>query len=425
MLALFLISLFALVFLNVPIAFSLIITTIILMLSMDSFSAALMIQNIVRGVDSFPLMAIPFFILSGEIMSHGGISKRLVNFAESILGPIKGGLGYATVLSCMIFAGVSGSAVADTSAIGSMVYPMMKERYNPEKSAALFTAAGCIGPIIPPSIPMIIYGVCANVSIVSLFLGGMIPGVIIGLGLMIGWFFHSKKMNYESMEKFSIMKVLKCTVDSIWALILPGIILGGIVFGIFTPTEAGVIAVVYAFIVSFFIYRELKLKDLPKILANSARITAVVLLVVGAATAAGYLITIAQIPRMLMDTLTTLSGGNKYLLMFYINILLLIVGCVMDITPAILILAPILLPLILNFGIDPVYFGVVMIVNLCIGLITPPVGTVLYVGCGISKISMGRLAKAIALNISIMVAALFIITYFPDLVTFIPNLVKR
>src|SRR4030042_6177862 len=314
MLALFLISLFALVFLNVPIAISLIITTIILMLVMDSYSAALMIQNIVRGVDSYPLMAIPFFILSGEIMSHGGISKRLVNFAESILGSIKGGLGYAAVLSCMIFAGVSGSAVADTSAIGSMVYPMMKERYNPEKSAALFTAAGCIGPIIPPSIPIIIYGVTANVSIVSLFLGGIVPGVIIGLGLMVGWFFHSKKMNYKSEEKFSIKKILKCTIDSIWALILPGIILGGIVFGIFTPTEAGVIAVVYAFIVSFFIYRELKLKDLPKILANSARITAVVLLVVGAATAAGYLITIAQIPKMLMDTFTNIFHGNKNLL---------------------------------------------------------------------------------------------------------------
>lgn len=425
MLTLFLIILFALVFLNVPIAFSLIITTIVLMLVMDSYSAALMIQNIVRGVDSFPLMAIPFFILSGEIMGHGGISKRLVNFAESILGSIKGGLGYATVLSCMIFAGVSGSAVADTSAIGSMVYPMMKERYNPEKGAALFTAAGCIGPIIPPSIPMIIYGVTANVSIVSLFLGGIVPGVLIGLGLMIGWFFHSKKMNYKSEANFSIIKMLKCTIDSIWALILPSIILGGIVFGVFTPTEAGVIAVVYAFIVSFFIYRELKLKDLPKILTNSARITAVVLLVVGAATAAGYLITIAQIPRMLMDTLTNISGGNKYLLMFYINILLLIVGCVMDITPAILILAPMLLPLILKSGINPVYFGVVMIVNLCVGLITPPVGTVLYVGCGVSKIPMGRLAKSIAINISIMITVLFIITYFPDIVMFIPNLVKR
>ena len=425
MLILFLVSLFTLVFLNVPIAFALVITAIILMFTMDSFSAALLIQNMVRGVDSFPLMAIPFFILSGEIMSYGGISSRLVKFAESILSFVKGGLGYATVLACMIFAGVSGSAVADTSAIGAMVYPMMKNRYNPDKSAALFTAAGCIGPIIPPSIPMIIYGVIANVSIVKLFLGGIIPGVMIGLGLMIGWYFHSKKMNYISEEKFSLKKVLKSTIDSIWALILPGIILGGIVFGVFTPTEAGVIAVVYSFIASFFIYKELKLKDLPKILAHSSRTTAVVLLIVGAATAVGYFITTAQIPRMLMDTLSVISGGNKILLMFYVNILLLLVGCVMDLTPALLILTPILLPVILKFGIDPIYFGVVMIVNLCIGLITPPVGTVLFVGCGVSKIPMGRLAKAITVNILIMVITLFLITYVPNLVTFIPNLVKR
>ncbi|HUL00678.1 MAG TPA: TRAP transporter large permease [Nitrospirota bacterium] len=425
MLTLFLIALFSMVFLSVPIAFALIVTAIVLMVAMDNVSGALMIQNMVRGVDSFPLMAIPFFILSGEIMSQGGISKRLVQFSESILGFVKGGLGYAAVLACMIFAGVSGSAVADTSAIGSMVYPVMKERYNPEKSAALFTAAGCIGPIIPPSIPMILFGVIANVSIVKLFLGGIIPGILIGIGLMIGWYFHSKKMNYPSEGKFNAKKALKSLIDSIWALILPGIILGGIVFGIFTPTEAGVIAAVYAFITAFFIYRELKLKDMPRILVLSARITAVVMLVVGAATAAGYFITTAQIPTMLMDTLTKLSSGNRVLLMIYINILLLIVGCVMDLTPALLILGPMLLPLVLKNGIDPIYFGVVMVVNLCIGLLTPPVGTVLFVGCGISKIPMGRLAKAIAINISIMVVVLFLITFVPSLITFIPNLVKR
>jgi tripartite ATP-independent transporter DctM subunit len=395
------------------------------MFVMDSFSGALLIQNMVRGVDSFPLMAIPFFILSGEIMTHGGISKRLVQFSESLLGFVKGGLGYAAVLACMIFAGVSGSAVADTSAIGSMVYPVMKERYDPEKSAALFTAAGCIGPIIPPSIPMILFGVIANVSIVKLFLGGIIPGVLIGIGLMIGWYFHSKKMNYPSEGKFDVSKVFKSLVASFWALILPGIILGGIVFGIFTPTEAGVIAVVYAFVVSFFIYRELHLKDLPKIFAASARITAVVMLVVGAATAAGYFITTAQIPTMLMETLTSLAGDNWVLLMIYINILLLIVGCVMDLTPALLILGPMLLPIVLKSGIDPIYFGVVMVVNLCIGLLTPPVGTVLFVGCGISKIPMGRLARAIAVNISIMVAVLFLITFVPSLITFIPNLMTK
>lgn len=425
MLALFLISLFGFILLNVPIAFALILTAMVLMMVIGNVSAALMVQNIVRGIDNFPLMAIPFFLLAGEIMNSGGISSRIVKFAGAILGHVRGGLGYVTVLASMLFAGVSGSAVADTSAMGSLLYPVMKsEKYNEAKSAALFSAAGTIGPIIPPSIPMIIFGVIANVSIVRLFLGGIIPGVLIGFGLMIGWYVHSRKAGYKAEGRFSLKKAFLAGADAFWALLLPLIILGGIISGVYTPTEAAVIAVVYAFFVSLFIYRELDLKKLPGLLINTARMTSVVMLVCGAAMAAAYLITTAQIPQLLSKTLLSLAGDNKYFLMFFINILLLMVGCVMDLTPALLILGPMLLPLAVNMGIDPVYFGVVMIVNLCIGLITPPVGNILYVGCGISKLSVAQLSKAIMPNIMIMVVTLIIITYVPGLITFIPNLVK-
>jgi len=425
MLTLFLVALFAFILLNVPIAFSLVLTTAVLMLYAGNVSPALMAQNIVRGIDSFPLMAIPFFLLAGEIMNIGGISKRIVKFAGALLGHIRGGLGYVTVLASMLFAGVSGSAVADTSAMGSLLYPVMKsEGYREDKSAALFSAAGTIGPIIPPSIPMIIFGVIANVSIVKLFLGGIIPGVLIGVGLMIGWFLHSRKAGYKAEGKFSIVKVTKAGFDAFWALLLPLIILGGIVTGIYTPTEAAVVAVVYVFVISLFVYRELDLKKIPGILVSTARMTSVVMLVCGAAMAAAYLITTAQIPQLMSKALLGLAGNNPYLLMMFINILLLLVGCVMDLTPALLILGPMLLPIALDFGLDPVYFGVVMIVNLCIGLITPPVGNILYVGCSISKLSVAQLSKAIMPNIAIMILTLMLITYVPGLITFIPNLMK-
>lgn len=425
MLVLFLVALFGFILMNVPIAFALVLTSIVLSFFFGSFSAALLAQNVVRGIDSFPIMAIPFFLLAGEIMNYGGISKRIVAFAQTILGHIRGGLGYVTVLASMLFAGVSGSAVADTSAMGSLLYPVMeREGYNKEKSAALFCAAGTIGPIIPPSIPMIIFGVIANVSIIDLFLGGIIPGILIGFGLMFGWWLHTKKANYKAEGKLDIRNILRAAKDAFWAILLPFIILGGIIFGIYTPTEAAVIAVVYAFIVSMFIYKELKLSMIPELLVKSARMTSVVMLVCGAATAAAYLITIAQIPLLLSNALIAFAGDSPILLMLLINILLLLVGCVMDLTPALLILGPMLMPIILKFGLDPVYFGVVMICNLCIGLITPPVGNILYVGCSISKLSISQLSKAIMPNILIMIITLLIITYIPGLVMFIPNLVN-
>ncbi|HZK84579.1 MAG TPA: TRAP transporter large permease, partial [Desulfosporosinus sp.] len=361
-----------------------------------------------------------------EIMNEGGISRRIVEFARALIGHVTGGLGYVGVVASMLFAGVSGSAVADTSAIGSILLPIMdKEGYKKTTSTALVAAAGTIGPIIPPSIPMIIFGVIGGVSVVKMFLGGIVPGMLIGIGLMTVWYFHAKKQGYKSNSRATLREVVSAGKSAFWALILPVIILGGIISGIYTPTEAGVIAVVYAVLIGKFAYKELKLKRMPMILTSSAKSSAVVLLLCGAAMSAAYLITTAQIPSLLTQTLLEWSNNNVYIVMFLINILLLLVGMVMDLTPALLILGPMLLPIATGFGLDPVYFGVVMVVNLCIGLITPPVGTVLYVVCGISKISIGDLIKPVLPFVAVMVVVLAMITYLPGLVTFIPNLVNR
>ena len=430
MIALFLTSLFGFILLGIPIAFALFLTALVLGWSMDSWSPALIVQTVFRGIDNFPLMAIPFFLLAGEIMNTGGIAQRIISVAKSMFGHVRGGLGYVTVVASMLISGVSGSAIADASAIGSILYPVMKkEGYEPGKAVALFAAATTNGPIIPPSIPMVIYAVIANVSVIRLFIGGIIPGIILGVGLMIGWYFHTRGKHrdlYHVEGKFSMTGAVKACVDAFWALFLMVIILGGILLGICTATEAAVIAAVYAFIVSVFIYRDLRIKDMLGALVNTARGTAVVLLVCGAAMAAAYFITTAQIPTLLADSLTKLAGNNWMLFMLWVNILLLFVGCVMDLTPALLILGPMLHPIATQqYGLDPIYFGVVVIVNLCIGLITPPVGNILYVACGISKISLWELVENIWPNIIIGVIVLFIVTYLPWTVTFLPNLIPK
>jgi TRAP-type transport system large permease protein len=425
MLGVFLVSLFTLVLIGVPIAFCLMGTTVVMMIVNGNISDQILAQCLIKGIDSYPLLAIPFFMIAGEIMNEGGLSLRIVRFAQSLLGHIKGGIGFVGVVACMIFAGVSGSAVADTTAVGSVLLPIMKDnKYDVPKSTALICSAGCIGPIIPPSIPMIIYGVVAEVSIVKLFLGGIIPGVIIGIGLMIAWFFHVKKTNYPKAQRATVKQVTSATKDAFWAILLPVIILGGIVSGIATPTEAGVVATVYAFVVSKFIYKELKISKMPEMLISAIKSTSIIMMVVGGAITSAYLITTAHIPELLSDALLSITD-NIYVLMLLINILLLLVGCVMDMGPAILILAPILVPVIKGFGLDPVYFGVIMTVNLCIGLLTPPVGNVLYVGITLGKINMAQLTKSLIPFIAIMVGCLLLITYVPDLVMFIPSLIGR
>ncbi len=424
MVLIFLASLFGLIFLNVPISLALIGTAAVMMVLSSGFSTQILIQGLIRGVDNFPLLAIPFFMIAGEIMNKGGITLRIVNFANALVGHIKGGLGYVSVISGMIFAGVSGSAIADTAALGSVLIPVMKEKsYHLERSTGLICAAGCIGPIIPPSIPMIVYGVSAEASIVKLFLGGIIPGILVGIGLMIIWYFHTKKVDYASTKKASFRTIVATTKEAFWAFILPIIILGGIVFGVVTPTEAAVVAVVYAFIVSMFIYKGMKWKDLPEIFITAMKSTASVMFVVGGATSAAYLITTTHIPELLTDIILSFSN-NAYILLLLINILLLIVGCVMDTAPAILILTPILVPIIKSFGLDPIHFGVVMVMNLCIGLMTPPVGAVLYVGSGLSNLSIYKLTRGIMPFIFVMIVVLLLITYFPDLVLLTTRIVK-
>ena len=427
MIPIFLSSLFGFILIGVPVAFALFLTALVLSGAMDNWSPALVVQTVFRGIDNFPLMAIPFFLLAGEIMNTGGIAQRIIMVAKAMFGHVRGGLGYVTVVASMLISGVSGSAVADASAIGSLLYPVMKkEGYEPEKAAALFAAATTNGPIIPPSIPMVVFGVIANVSIIRLFIGGIIPGLILGVGLMIGWWLHVRgKKRYHVEGKFSMIGVIKACWEAFWALMLPVIILGGILLGICTATEAAVISAVYAFIVSVFIYRELKVKDFLPVLVNTCRGTAVVLLVCGAAMAAAYFITTAQIPVLLADLLLKLSGGNWIFFMFWVNILLLIVGCVMDLVPALLILGPMLLPIATQYNLDPVYFGVVVIVNLCVGLITPPVGNILFVACGLSKVPMANMARAIWPNVVIDIIVVFIVTYLPWTVTYLPSLMPK
>lgn len=419
----FLVSLFGFIFLNVPIAFSLLLSAVVLMVYAGDFSAYTIMQSLVRGFDSFSLLAIPAFILAGEIMNAGGLSKRIVGFARSFMGHIRGSLGYAAILSSMVFAGVSGSADADTSAIGSILLPMMDEEgYDPKVSTALIATSGCIGPIIPPSIPLILYGVTAGVSISKLFLGGIIPGILVGVGLMTVWTVHVRKNHFGDISSsFSWKAVWKNTKKASFALLLPVIILGGILSGIVTPTESAVIAVAYAFIISKFVYRELELSSMPRLLASTARSTGVIMMVCGSAMAVAYYITLAQVPRQLSNLLLSISD-NIIIIMLLINLLLLLIGCVMDLAPAIFLMTPILLPIVEGFGLDPVYFGVVMCINLCIGLVTPPVGTVLYVVCGLSKVSIFDLIKPLIPFISVMVAVLLIVTYFPGIILWIPNM---
>lgn len=423
MLTIFLISLFGFIAINVPIGFALLITATIMMYMSGITEPSVIVQNMIRGVNSFTIMAVPFFMLAGEIMNEGGISKRIVRFASSLLGHIKGSLGYVSILTGMLFAGVSGSALADTAAVGSVLYPLMKsEGYNEERSVDLICAAGTIGPIIPPSIPFILYGVMGQVSIIKLFEAGFIPGILIGGGLGLVWWFYTRgKDVYNTDRVFRWLEVKDATKDAIWALLLPIIIMGGILTGVATPTESAVVACVYAILVSLVIYRELKFCAFPRILLAAAKSTATVFLVIGSATSVAYFISTARIPGMIASGLLSITD-NVYVIILLINIILLVIGCVMDLTPALLIMTPILLPIIQSFHLDPVWFDVVITVNLCIGLLTPPVGTVLYVGCGISKKSITQLSKPMVPYILAMLAVLLLISYCPALVMLIPNL---
>lgn len=426
MLWLFLGTLFFFVLMGIPVVFSLGLANLAIMLAMD-MPFLVLAQKMISGMNSFPLLAIPFFMFVGEVMNRGGIAKRLVEFADALVGHITGGLGHVNILASMFFGGISGSAIADTAAIGGLLIPSMRKQNFPSSySGAITAASAVIGIIIPPSIPFILYGIITNTSIARLFLGGIVPGILVGLSLMLTTYFTTRRHGYGRLNngksnKFTPGRVWKTFKRAWLALTIPGIVVGGILGGIFTATEAGVVAAFSALFLGLFVYREISLRDLPAIFYNTARITAVVLFLCGMAMVTAWLLTRARIPFELANLLTSFTD-SPILVLLMTNLLLFLVGIVMDLTPAMLILAPILMPAMLKFGIDPVYFGVIMSMNLGIGLITPPVGTVLYVACGVAEVSLEELVRAILPFVFTLLLVLGLLILFPQIVMFIPNL---
>jgi tripartite ATP-independent transporter DctM subunit len=414
--AIFVGSLLGTMAIGMPIAYALLISGIALMYYMDLFDAQIVAQNIINGADSFPLLAVPFFMLAGEVMNTGGLSKRIVDVALALVGHVKGGLGYVAILATCILSALSGSAVADAAALSALLVPMMVQAgHNKALSGGLIAASGVIGPVIPPSIGFVIFGVVGGVSITKLFLAGLVPGVLIGIGLALAWWWEVRKETIASPPKKSAREILQALREGVWALILPFIIIFGLKFGVFTPTEAAVVAAVYSLVVAVFVYRELKLSELFAVFVTSAQTTAVVMLLVAAALVSAWLITVSEIATSVVDLLQPFMG-NQTLLLIAIMVLVVIVGTAMDMTPTILILTPILMPVVKAAGIDPVYFGVLFIVNNSIGLITPPVGTVLNVVAGVSRISMEDLMKGVWPFLLAQLVVLFLMVLFPQLV---------
>ena len=419
------ITLLALLLFSVPIGICLGLATMIVMVFVDGTPPmVLLARSVVTGADSFPLIAVPLFILAGDLMQHGGMSRRIVGFANALIGHIRGGLAYVNVLACVFFAAISGSSPATVAAIGSNMIPEMeKVGYTRRFSGALTASSGMIGVMIPPSIPFIIYGVTAEVSIGKLFLAGVVPGILFALMFMLvaRILLRNDVTVQESTTTFSGAGVWESFRTSIWALLVPGIILGGIYSGIFTPTEAGAVAVVYATIIGIFVYRDITLRDLPSILAGSAKTSGTILVLVIMATAFGRLITLARIPTELAASITSLSD-NPIIILLLINLLLLVIGMFMETISSIIIMTPILLPVATALGVDPIVFGVILTVNLAIGFCTPPLGVNLFVASGISKVSIEQLSKAILPFFVGMLVLLMLITYVPAISLALPSL---
>ncbi len=403
--------------LGVPIAFALVISGVALMLFLGLFDAQIVAQNVLNGADSFPLMAVPFFLLAGEVMNTGGLSRRIVALAMAMVGHIRGGLGFVAIFAACILSSLSGSAVADAAALGALLLPMMlKSGHDAARAGGLLASASVIGPIIPPSIGFILYGVVGGVSITKLFLAGIFPGLMIAAALCITWLIVARKEQFELPSRQSGVVRLKALVDSIWALMLPVIIIVGLKFGVFTPTEAGVVAAVYSLFVAMVVYRELPPAQLFHVFVSAAKITSVVMFLVACAAVSAWLITVADVPGALASLIEPLMD-NQTLLLLAIMVLIVLVGTAMDMTPTILVMTPVLMPIIKQAGIDPVYFGVLFIINNSIGLITPPVGTVLNVICGVSKLSMEDLMKGVLPFLIAELIVLFLLVLFPALVT--------
>ncbi|GDY38736.1 TRAP transporter large permease [Acidovorax sp. NB1] len=401
---------------GVPIAYALLICGVALMWHLDLFDAQILAQNVINGADSFPLLAVPFFMLAGEIMNVGGLSKRIVKLALTMVGHVPGGLGYVAIMAAVILAAVSGSAVADAAALASLLLPMMVAAgHNKERSAGLIASAGIIAPVIPPSIGFVIFGVAANVSISKLFLAGIVPGVLLGLSLAGTWWWLVRREDVAPPKRATRGELLLALREAVWALGLPIIILVGLRMGVFTPTEAAVVAAVYSLFVAMVVYRELTLRQLVEIFQTSARTSAVVMFLVAAAMVSAWLITVADLPSAVIGMLEPFMG-NQTLLLIAIMVLVMVVGTAMDMTPTILILTPVLMPVVKAAGIDPVYFGVLFIINNAIGLITPPVGTVLNVVAGVGRISMSQVTRGVMPFMVAQFIVMFLLVLFPSIV---------
>ncbi|MDZ7865555.1 TRAP transporter large permease subunit [Acidovorax sp.] len=402
--------------LGIPIAYALLASGVGLMWHLDLFDSQILAQNFINGADSFPLLAVPFFMLAGEIMNVGGLSQRIVNFALALVGHVKGGLGYVVILAACLLSSLSGSAVADAAALTALLLPMMvKAGHKKEVSGGLIAASGVIGPIIPPSIGFVIFGVAANVSISKLFIAGIFPGIMIGLGLAVTWWWVGRKEVLALPEKKSTAELWRAARESVWALTLPVFILVGLRMGVFTPTEAAVVAAVYSLFVASVIYRELPLSALLPIFTTAAKTTAVVMFLVAAAMVSSWLITVANLPAQMVELLKPLMG-NQTLLLIAIMVLVMLVGTAMDMTPTILILTPVLMPVIKAAGIDPIYFGVLFIINNSIGLVTPPVGTILNVVAGVGRMKMDEVTRGVLPFMAAQFAVLLIMVLFPQTV---------
>ena len=403
--------------LGIPMAFALVLTGAGMAWALDFWDTQLLAQNLVAGIDSFPLLAVPFFILAGELMNAGGISRRIIEMAQAWVGHIRGGLGFVAIGAAVLMASMSGSALADTAALATILLPMMQRHgYPMGTSAGLIASGGIIAPIIPPSMPFVIYGVTTNTSISALFISGIVPGLFMGAGLLIAWKLQLRKIDLPPGTPMPMAERLRATAKAFFALLMPLIFIGGMKTGVFTPTEAAVVAAFYALVISFAVHREMSLRDLHGVLVRAAKTTAIVMFLCAGAQVASYMITLADLPGVLTGWLGGLIDSPR-LLMALMMLILVVIGTALDLTPTILIFAPVMLPIAVKAGIDPVYFGLMFVLNGAIGLITPPVGTVLNVVAGVGRLSMHQVIKGVNPFLITYTLILVMFTAFPELVT--------